>query len=158
MINPGQTTSGKHYCTFRMGGRLFGFDIRAVKEVNTQTRCTPVAHAPREVCGYVNLRGNIFLVLDLRQLIGMDRIQITPDSRLLIFKSTVGESFGVLVDSIEDIVTLQSGQLDNWRPEFEDTTNSIRAGELIAGIGKLPQELLIVLKPEQLLRMVSSHL
>ena len=34
------------YCTFRLGGRLFGFNLLSVKEVNTHTTFTPVPHAP----------------------------------------------------------------------------------------------------------------
>jgi purine-binding chemotaxis protein CheW len=144
-----------HYCTFRLAGRLFGFDIRAVKEVNTQTAFTPIPHAPAVVCGYVNLRGNIFLVLDLRRLLGMAPGAVTADSRLLIFKPAVGESFGVLVDAIGDIVELDNDSAESWRPEeFEQF--EVAAGELVAGIGKLAGELLVLVNAQQLLGVVTK--
>src|SRR5262245_39602820 len=126
-----------HYCTFRLGERLFGFDLRAVKEVNTYTTYTPVPHAPPVVCGCVNLRGDIYLVLDLRRLLGLPPIAVAPDTRLVIFKPAAGESFGVLVDAVGDIVTLDGDETEAWQPEGP-------GGELVAGIGKLDGELLVI--------------
>ena len=59
------------FCTFRVDGRLFGVDILDVKEVTAETTFTRVAHAPDEVLGLVNIRGHIYLALDLRRLLGM---------------------------------------------------------------------------------------
>jgi purine-binding chemotaxis protein CheW len=145
-----------HYCTFRLAGRLFGFDIRAVKEVNTQTVFTPVPHAPAVVCGYVNLRGNIYLVLDLRRLLGMAPAAVTAASRLLIFKPAVGESFGVLVDAIGDIFTLDEDRTEAWRPEEGEPFAA--GGELVAGIGKLEGELLVIVDAQRLLGVVAAKL
>ena len=147
-----------HYCTFRLARRLFGCSILAVKEVNTQTTFTPIPHAPPEVCGYVNLRGNIVLVLDLRLLLGMEPAARTPESRLIIFKATVGESFGVLVDAIGEIVTLNASQTEDCRPELEETSSAPRVSELIGGVGKLQGELVILVQAEKLLRAVAKNM
>jgi purine-binding chemotaxis protein CheW len=156
-----ETDRQAQYCTFRLAGHLFGFDIHhAVKEVNTHTTFTAVPHAPAGVRGYVNLRGNIVLVLDLRRLLGMEPVPVTPDSRLVIFKPAVGESFGVLVDQIGDIVTLGADRTESWRPEEQaaaaEPTGARRAGELIAGLGKLAGELLVIIDPQKLLRAVAE--
>ncbi|MBP3954407.1 chemotaxis protein CheW [Gemmata sp. G18] len=147
-----------HYCTFRLARRLFGFNILAVKEVNTQATFTPIPHAPPEVCGYVNLRGNIVLALDLRLLLGMEPAARTPESRLIIFKAAVGESFGVLVDAIGEIVTLDAGQTEDCRPELEGATGAPRVSELIGGVGKLQGELVILVQAEKLLRAVAKSM
>jgi purine-binding chemotaxis protein CheW len=159
---PGQeAASVRYYCTFRLGGYLFGCDLLHVKEVNTQTTFTPIPHAPAVVCGYVNLRGHIFLVLDTRQLLGMEAATLTPDSRLLIFKAGVGGSFGVLVDRIGDIVTLTPDEIESQpledRPELEPM-GATRAGTLVAGIGKLEGELIVLLRPEQFLTDLAGRL
>lgn len=144
-----------HYCTFRLARRLFGFDILAVKEVHTQTMFTPIPHAPPEVCGYANLRGTVVLALDLRLLLGMEPATYTPESRLIIFKAAAGESFGVLVDGIGEIVTLSASQVEDCRPELEEASGAGRAGELIGGVGKLDGELVILVRAERLLRVVA---
>jgi purine-binding chemotaxis protein CheW len=141
-----------HYCTFRLGGRLFGFDIRSVREASPHTTLTPIPHAPPEVRGYVNLRGHIFLVLDLRRFLGMEPAAVTTDSRLLLFKPSVGESFGVLVDQIGDIITVGADQAEEWRPDENP------AGELIAAIAKLAGELLVILRADRLLPGLAAKL
>jgi purine-binding chemotaxis protein CheW len=157
-----ETPRVNHYCTFRLAGHLFGFDIRAVKEVNTHTTFTNIPRAPAGVRGYVNLRGNIYLILDLRHLLGMEPAPVTPDSRLLIFKASVGESFGVLVDQIGDIATLSAEDIESRRPDdasrVEETTGARRAGELVASLGKLDGELLVIVDAHQLLPMVAQSM
>ena len=133
------------YCTFRLAEHLFGVPILDVKEVNAATLFTVVPHAPAEVCGYVNLRGWIFLVLDLRLMLGLEPGEVKPDSRLVLFKPEVGESFAVLVDQIGDIVRLDSDHIEQDRP-----SDTLRA-DLITGVGKLENELLIVLEPRRFL-------
>jgi purine-binding chemotaxis protein CheW len=147
----------RHCCTCRLAGRLFGFDLRSVKEVTTPATFTPIPHAPAVVHGYQNLRGHIFLVLDLRLLLGLEAAPVTPDSRLVLFKPSAGESFGVLVDQIGDIVTLNNDQIESWRPEEPGATGGdvVRATELIEGIGKLEGELLVLLAAHKLLDVVA---
>jgi chemotaxis signal transduction protein len=155
-----RTAAANHYCTFRLDGHLFGFDIRAVREVNMQTAFTSVPHAPPVVRGCVNLRGHIVLVLDLRRLLGLEPAPVTPDSRLVIFKPTVGESLGVLVDAIGDIASVPEDLTENMRPDeaprVEEETGARRAAELVSGIGKLEGELLVIVNPHKLLGAVAG--
>lgn len=136
------------YCTFRLAEHLFGVPILDVKEVNAATDFTPIPHAPAEVRGYVNLRGSIFLVLDLRLLLGLERDEVTADSRLVLFKPAVGESFAVLVGSIGDIARLDGDRIERDRPR-----DNLR-GNLIVGVGKLDDELLILLEPRRFLKAI----
>lgn len=150
------------YCTFRLGEALFGVDILAVKEVNIESTLTPVPQAPPEVLGYVNLRGQIHLVLDLRVLLGMEATRIGSNTRLVIFKSAIGEAFGVVVDAVGDIVRLLPEDIDPWQ------RNAVVAGmlengsegsdELLAGIGRLANQLVILVEPRRLLKAVERRL
>ena len=90
----------RQFCTLWVSGKLFGFDILDVKEVNLETDFTPISHSPAEVKGYVNVRGQIYLILDLRVLLGLDPAEIQRESRLVLFKPSIGESIGVLVDKV----------------------------------------------------------
>ena len=153
------------FCTFRLAERLFGFNILDVKEVTTETTFTRVPQAPSEVLGYVNLRGQIHLVLDLRRMLDLPPVPITRDSRLVLFKPSVGDAFGVLVDRIGDIVELREEQLEPWRGGDAWMVEGMRTrveshrpggwvGDLIQAIGKLETELLIVLDAKLLLRAI----
>src|SRR4051794_4135318 len=102
----------RSFCTFRLDGRLFGVDILDVKEVTAGTTYTRVAHAPDEVLGLVNIRGHIYLALDLRRLLGMPATEVTGESRLLLFKPSVGSAFGVVVDEISEIEAADPSRIE----------------------------------------------
>ena len=148
------------YCTLRLAGRLFGFDLRAVKEVTAPTAITPVPHAPVEVLGYMNLRGHIILALDLRRLMGMEPAPVSADSRLVLFKAAVGQSFGVLVDQVGDIAHVGADCAETRRVEEDSPADADspwqRAAGLIAGVGKLDGELLVLVDPHRLLPVVAE--
>ena len=151
-------TQSSLFCTFGLAEYLFGVNVLDVKEVNPETAFTPIPHAPPEVRGYVNLRGQIHLVLDLRLLLGLERAEATSESLLVIFKPAVGDAFGVVVDRIGDIVPVEADQVEDWRASAKgpaaEGPRLRHAGDLIAGIAKLAGELLILLEPRQFLKAV----
>ncbi len=60
-------------CSFRLSDRLFGVNILDVKEVNSDIEITPIYHARDSIRGYMNIRGQIHLVVDLRTEFGFSR-------------------------------------------------------------------------------------
>ena len=147
------------FCTFRVNGRLFGVDILDVKEVTAETTYTSVAHAPDEVLGLVNIRGHIYLALDLRRLLGMPATNVTIDSRLVLFKTSVGSAFGVVVDEISEIQTADSNRIEAFtQNDHETAATNVRRVDLIDAVCKLAGELLIVLNPRRFLAVVEQNL
>jgi purine-binding chemotaxis protein CheW len=146
------------FCSFRLDGHLFGVDILDVKEVTTEVTCTRIAHAPSEVMGLVNIRGHIHLALDLRSLLGIPATPLTRDSRLVLFKPTVGHSFGVVVDAISEIHTISPARIETFPASLHEVSMpQMRRVDLISAIGKLPDELLVVLDPRRFLTIVEHN-
>ena len=147
------------FCSFRVEGKLYGVDILDVKEVTTEMMYTRIAHAPDEVLGLVNIRGHIHLALDLRRLLGLPPIPVTGESRLVLFKPIAGHSFGVVVDSISEIHTIAPDRLETFSlAEPASLATQLRQVDLISAIGKLPDELLVVLNPRRFLTIVEQNL
>jgi chemotaxis signal transduction protein len=148
----------RQFCSFRVGGRLFGVNILDVKEVNTETGFTPIFHAPEEVRGYVNIRGQIHLILDLRMVMGFETRPVDEESRLVLFKPCVGDALGILVDRIGDVVTVDKIQIEDRRqadkgsPEGKDR----RASDVGAGVCKLDNEIMVILNPRSLAKCVEN--
>ena len=146
------------FCTFRLKGDLYGVNVLDVKEITTETSCTRIAHAPDEVLGLVNIRGHIHLALDLRSLMGMPRIPLNGDSRLVLFKPSVGSSFGVVVDEISDIHTADADRIEPFSAtHYEVVTARSGRVDLIDAICKLPDELIVVLDPRKFLTVVEQQ-
>jgi purine-binding chemotaxis protein CheW len=145
------------FCTFRSADRWFGVPVHDVREVTAQTTCTRIPHAPQEVAGYVNIRGHIILALDLRRLLGLV-VKTTSESRLIIFKHSVGPAFGVFVDEIGDIVSVDPKQVDAFQADRHDTSTDepIRRVDAITSVCRLPGELLVVLDPRKFLPLIEQ--
>lgn len=146
------------YCTFRLSGRMYGVDIEDVKEINTEINFTPIFHASPEIKGYINIRGQIYLLLDLRKIFGFEDKEIDDASRVVLFMPTVGEPFGVLVDSIEDVVTVDQKMIENRRKQDQQAPEGVerRAADIGEGVCKLDKELLIILNAKRLLKLVAK--
>jgi len=143
----------RQFCTFRIDRRLYGVDIQDVKEISLETGFTPIFHAPREVKGYMNIRGRIYLLLDLRPILGFEAKALDDASGVVLFKSEVGENFGILVDNIADIETVEGAQFENRRKQDRELPEGSerRGSDIALGICKMEKELLVIINSRNLL-------
>ena len=141
----------RRFCTFRLSDRLYGVDIQDVKEINTETNTTPIFHAPIEIKGYINIRGQVYLLLDLRRIFGFPEKIIDENSRVILFMPELGDPFGILVDSVEDVVNVDENQIENRRKNQDEHEGSERrAFNIGEGVCMLEDELLIILAARKL--------
>jgi purine-binding chemotaxis protein CheW len=137
------------FCTFRAVGRLYGIDVAHLREISTHVTTTPVPQAPPTIRGLANLRSRVYLVIDLRPLLGLAPADCTPDSRLIILKTEFGEDMGVLVDSGGDVVRVKESDIEaSLQPAAgrADTPADIPPS-LTGGVCKLETELMVILDP-----------
>ena len=150
--------SPRLFCTIRLNGQLFGVDTLDVKEVTHQPTWTSVAHAPNEVLGLVNIRGHVFLALDLRLLLGMPPCTVTPQTRLVLFKPHVGCAFGVVVDEICDIRSVDPDRLEAFASIHHDEMKlDLTRSDLVSALCKQFDELLVILNPRRFLTVVEQN-
>lgn len=110
--NDAATSSGEQeFITFYLGDLLLGIDIHQVQEINRNIDLTPVPHAPKAVRGVINLRGEVVLVVDLREVLGLAPAALTRSNRNVIVKNG-GEQIGLLVDRVADVVRAHTDDLD----------------------------------------------
>ena len=122
---------------------LLGIDIRHVQEINRQLEVTRVPHSPAEVRGVINLRGDVATVIDLRRLLELPPTEVTRESRNLIV-NLEGESIGLLVDRISDILTIHEDQI-------EPSPANVRGidGRLLTGVHALKSSIVVLLDIEE---------
>ena len=96
--------------TFHLGTQSFGLDIMAIREIRAWTPVTRLPRVPHYVAGVVNLRGTVLPVIDLAARLGWESTEPTPRHAIIVTQLG-GQACGLIVDSVSDIVTLSSGQL-----------------------------------------------
>ena len=136
-------TSELQFATFYVGDILLGIDIRHVQEINRQLEVTRVPHASAEVRGVINLRGDVATVIDLRRLLDLPPGEVTRESRNLIVNID-GESIGLLVDRISDILTIEEDQVESPPANVSGID-----GRLLLGVYTMKSSIAVLLDIEQ---------
>lgn len=143
--------------TFRLSGRLLGVDIIDVKEVCENISITPIHHASEKFCGYMNIRGQILLVVDLRNEFGFKQSLSSQQRKVVVFKDTVDEPFGILVDAVEDVVEIQEHQITDRRADesvaqdHEMSEKRKARTNLCSGVYPLDKEIVLLLNSRGIL-------
>ena len=136
------------YITFKVADQLFGLPIERVQDVFTVANLTRVPLAAPEIAGVLNLRGRIVTIIDL-----VNRLQLKSSkaaARHLSIGVEVGaESFGILVDSVAEVLGLLEGERE--RPPINLDRELAGAS---AGVFRLERELLVILDAD---RIVDIH-
>ncbi|WP_454797529.1 chemotaxis protein CheW [Novosphingobium lindaniclasticum] len=96
--------------TFEVAGQIFALDIMAIREIRAWTPVTPMPRVPRYVAGVVNLRGTVLPVIDLAARLGWPATKATARHAIIVCQ-VGGQAQGLIVDSVSDIVALQSETL-----------------------------------------------
>jgi purine-binding chemotaxis protein CheW len=129
-------------CSVRVGESLFGIPIAHILEIVGGTRPRPVPQAPGFVGGLVHYRGDVLTTVSLRSLLDMPAREGQQD--MLVVESA-GGCFGVLVDSVCQVLTASSADL-----EPNPSTINERRRILFAGAYKLEDGLMVMLDPDRL--------
>jgi purine-binding chemotaxis protein CheW len=150
--------------SFYVDERLYGLDIRVVKEINPNVEITPVPHTQPHIRGLVNIRGQVVLVIDVAVVLGRPLRPVTPESHIVILKTAAElarvESLGdwaavaafgdkpvaILVDRIRDVVTIRADELEKV-PAHLDEANA----RCFAGLVRWDEEVQVVLRAEEML-------
>ncbi|SFG25520.1 purine-binding chemotaxis protein CheW [Novosphingobium sp. CF614] len=96
--------------TFEVAGQIFALDIMAIREIRAWTPVTPMPRVPHYVAGVVNLRGTVLPVVDLAARLGWAPTEATPRHAIIVCQVN-GQSQGLIVDSVSDIIALNTESL-----------------------------------------------
>jgi len=136
--------------TFEVAGEEFAVDILAVQEINRMLDLTRVPQSPPEVEGVINLRGKIIPVLDMRRRFGMPSAERTEASRIVVIE-VEKRVLGFIVDRVNEVLRISSDIVEP-APQLVCSIDS----QFIAGVGKLPDRLIILLDITRLFGQDSS--
>ncbi len=138
-------TDTRDISTFYLDGVLFGIDVLHVQEILEAQEMTPVPLAAQVVRGLINLRGEIVMAVDLRDSLNLP-LRDASDESMNVIVSDGEDLASFLVDETSDVLTVDTTQF-----ELPPPTLSNEAVELIEGVYKLRDTLLIVLDTKKII-------
>ena len=130
---------------FRLSGESYGIRVLKVQEIQRYSEISPIPGAPSYVLGIINLRGNVISVLNTREKFGLDELEITDDTRIVILEAAT-QVVGILVDSVAEVISLKASDVD-----IAPNVGNEETAKFIDGVTNKEGELLILLDAEKIL-------
>ncbi|MCS7315413.1 MAG: chemotaxis protein CheW [Bryobacterales bacterium] len=147
----GGNSRSRQYATFFVDGFFFGIEVLKVQEVLRYQEMTRVPLAPTVVEGLINLRGQIVTALDVRRRLGL---RPRPEGMLpmsMVVRTADG-AVSLLVDEIGDVLEVDQEYFERPPENLQGV-----ARDLIRGVYKLRDRLLLVLDTERTAEVVHGH-
>ncbi len=122
------------YLTFALAGEEYGISILKIKEIIGMMPITTIPQTPDFVKGVINLRGKVIPVVDLRLRFGMERINYTERTCIVVVEISGGSGtvmIGIVVDSVSEVLNIRAKDIEET-PAFGTKLNT----DYILGMAK----------------------
>lgn len=137
----------EQHIIFTLADTEYSAQISNVMEIGYPLNVTPLPNVPGWVLGLANLRGDVISIVDLRAFLGLGKIVIGGDARLLLAKTLQGDfSVGLIVDSVRGIRYLSEDQIAETTVDISPQVNAYTSGSY-----DLDGRILLLLDLERLL-------
>ncbi|MCX5767231.1 MAG: chemotaxis protein CheW [Gemmatimonadetes bacterium] len=104
------------FLTFKLDAEEYGIEILKVQEIIGSMAITTVPGTPAFICGIANLRGKVIPIINLRRKFGMEDIDATTESCIIVVQVR-GVSTGLVVDRVSEVVNIAGTDVEEV-PEF----------------------------------------
>ncbi len=104
------------YLTFSLAGEEYGIGILKIKEIIGMMPITTVPRTPEFVKGVINLRGKVIPVIDLRLRFGMEKIDYTERTCIIVVELKnrgIDILIGVVVDSVSEVLNIKAEDIED---------------------------------------------
>ncbi len=137
------------YLTFVLNEEEYGIGILKIKEIIGMMPITTVPQTPDFVKGVINLRGKVIPIVDLRARFGMDTIDYTERTCIIVveIEGPAGMMMiGIVVDAVSEVLNIKGEHIEDT-PTFGTKLNT----DYILGMAKIEGGVKILLDIDQVL-------
>jgi purine-binding chemotaxis protein CheW len=123
------------YLTFTLDEEEYGIGIIKIKEIIGMMAITSVPQTPAFVKGVINLRGKVIPVVDLRLRFGLNAIDYTERTCIIVveIEGNSGKvTIGIVVDAVSEVLNIKGDDIEDT-PTFGTKLNT----DYILGMAKM---------------------
>lgn len=131
------------YIGFTMNANEYTIPILKVQEIVNLPQLTKLPQVPDYLEGITNLRGRIIPVVNLKKLAGLYGGDSVGEKVIVVTSGRI--TFGVLVDGITGVVTIEEAEIE---PPTDFNTSAI-----VSGVAKVNDKLIVLLDTKKLIPM-----
>jgi purine-binding chemotaxis protein CheW len=136
------------YLMFTLDGEEYGIEITKAREIVSVMPIIPVAEAPPDVKGVMNLRGRVLPVIDLRLRLGLYPSDYTDQTCIIVIEAGDAENTilkGIIVDTVTDVRGIRVRDI-----EFPQLLDCLADMRFISGVAKTENRIKVLLNCSQL--------
>jgi len=122
---------------FSLGDEEYALPITRVQEIIRYAEPRAVTSDAMWIRGVISLRGKIVPVCDLAARLGINA-ECGSTSKIVIVETETGAA-GVIVDEVEEVLTIDEGQIDGV---------PVAGADFIEAIAKIGDRLVVLLNPD----------
>ncbi len=123
-------------------------DALLVQEIFHLPELTPIAEAPDDIVGILNLRSKIVPVMHLARRLGHQPQECSLNDSVIVLEWK-GTQIGIIVNSVYEVKQIASDAIEQQISYGRTRENNSR---FIAGVAKVDADMIMLLNHEQLLR------
>lgn len=119
------------YICIKLGEEQYGINIKHIDNIVRMQKITRVPKVPSYISGVINLRGEVIPVISLRLKMFLPEDEYTKSTRIIILKLEQYGSVGIVVDSVNGVVTLDNDHIEKVTYDSKDEKMNF-----LSGVGK----------------------
>jgi purine-binding chemotaxis protein CheW len=146
-VHDGTRADSGKYLTFKLADEEYGVEILKVREINGIMDITAVPQMPAYMKGVINLRGKVIPVVDLRLKFGLEEIEHTEQTCIIVVD--VGKEIGIIVDTVSEVLDVARENVEP-PPSMGGSVDT----SFILGMGKVGDAVKILLDIDMVLTQV----
>ena len=104
------------FLTFSLDDQEYGIGILKVKEIIGMMNITTVPQTPAFMKGVINLRGKVIPVVDLRLKFGMEPVEATDRTCIIVVEIQLDDGqvvIGTVVDSVSEVLAIKADDIQD---------------------------------------------
>lgn len=135
------------FLTFHLHDEIYAIDIGYVTEIVSIQDITKIPRMPHYVKGIMNLRGKIVPVISTRLKIGLEEVEYT-DRTCIVIINYEKVTLGLIVDSVSDVVLLPETDI---LPFNEINYDKKINDNFVSKIGRVGNDVKLILDPAKII-------
>ena len=138
------------YMLFMRNNQKYALSSKYITEIIEILPITKVPFLPDYMKGIINLRSTIIPVMDARMRFGMNPIEYNERTCIIIIENDINK-IGLIVDAVNEVLTIPSEKIMEATSEKEDIKNSF-----VNGISQINKEIQLILDCDSLVNIVGD--
>lgn len=138
------------YMVFVINNQKYALSSKYITEIIEILQITKVPFLPEYMKGIINLRSTIIPVMDARMRFGMEPIEYSERTCIIIIENEANK-IGLIVDAVNEVLTIPPKQIMESTKEKNDLKESF-----VNGISQINNDIQLILDCDSLVNIVGD--